>query len=421
MDYRTLFIFDVVSLAVYAIAITAVALRNRKMTGLRWFAASVLLQLAQTVLQTMRGFWPAPGAVLLPTILFGLSFFAMYMGFRWTLIRKPLKTVLGPVLLYMALTGYAGLNLLRTPYDFAIGMAPVFVCAGLSAGMLLRYGKGAFKTVSRVTAAVLFVTMALTIYRTVVTVGEYGYDAAERGTRDPRLLYSMLGLMVMGGCLILTYMWFFVVERWVDLALTACLDPLTGTLNRRAIDDGARREISRARRSGTPLALLLIDIDHFKRVNDVHGHRGGDHALLGFVSALQTGLRQIDLLGRIGGEEFVMFLPDTTASDAANVAERLRVIVEASTVTFEGREIKLTMTTGVTQLMPNEETWEGMLARADEAMYKGKQAGRNQVVIDPRSIAICLPPAKTARKFVMPTSIFIRKKNAGNSPSKIAG
>lgn len=409
MDYRTLFIFDVVSLAVYAAAITAVAMRHRKMNGLRWFAASVLLELAQTVLQTMRGFWPPMVTVLLPTVLFGLSFFAMYLGFRWTVIRKPLKTRLGPGLLGAALAGYAGLNLLHAPFDFAIGMAPVFVCAGLSAGLLLRYGKGAFRNASRVTAAVLFATMMLTIYRTVIVVGEYGYDVAERGIRDPRLLYSMLGLMVLGACLILMYMWFFAAERWSDLALTACLDPLTGILNRRAIDEGARREISRARRTASPLALLMIDIDHFKRVNDAYGHRGGDHALISFVASLQTGLRQIDLLGRIGGEEFVIFLPNTNADEAAILAERLRAAVEDATPSFEGQEIRLTMTTGVTQLMPHEETWEGMLARADEALYRGKQAGRNRVMLDERAPVVHVQPVSSVRKFVMPSSMFGRK------------
>ena len=97
---------------------------------------------------------------------------------------------------------------------------------------------------------------------------------------------------------------------------------------------------------------------------------------------LQTGLRQIDLLGRIGGEEFVMFLPDTTTEEAARVAERLRAIVEATAVPFEEHEIRLTMTTGVTQLLPDEESWEGMLSRADEALYTGKREGRNRVVID---------------------------------------
>lgn len=419
MDYRTLLIFDVVSLACYAVAILAAALRNRKIIGLRWFSASVLLQLAMTTLQTMQGFWPAELTVLLPTILNGLSFFAMYMGFHWTLIRKPLRTMVGPVMLYMALTGYSGLDLLHTPFDFAIGMAPVFVCAGLSAGLLLRYGRGGFKTVSRVTAAVLFATMMLTIYRTVITVGYYGYDGAERGIHDARLLFAMLGLMVLGGALVLMYLWFFIAERWAVLSLTARLDPLTGILNRRAIDDGARREISRARRTGTPLTLLVLDIDHFKRVNDIYGHRGGDEALKTFVAALQSGLRQIDLLGRIGGEEFVMFLPDTTTDEAVNVAERLRVIVEATPVPFDNHQIRLTMTTGVTQLLPNEESWEGMLSRADEALYTGKREGRNRVVVDQRALGAFAPPTKILRKFAWPIALFGRKKLAGNGSDKI--
>jgi diguanylate cyclase (GGDEF)-like protein len=382
MDYRTLFIFDAVSLVVYAIAISVLALRNRKITSLSWFAVSVLLQLAQTLLQAMRGLWPPMVTVLLPTLVDGAGFFAMYMGFHWTLRRRPLKTWVGPVLFSMALTGYAGLYFLHSPYDFIVGMAPVFVSAGLAAGLLVRLGKGPIETVSQVTAGVLAVYMALLVYRTVVISGSYGYGSAERSLNDARLLYSMLGLMVMGGCLVLMYVWFFVAERWGDLALTARLDPLTGVLNRRAVDEGARREISRARRSGTPLALLVMDIDHFKRINDVYGHRGGDEALRAFVAVLRGELREVDILGRIGGEEFVVFLPDTTAERGMQTAERLRAATELSTLVFGSRVIKLTMTTGVTQLMPNESSWEGMLARADEALYTGKKEGRNRVVLD---------------------------------------
>jgi diguanylate cyclase (GGDEF)-like protein len=421
MDYRTLFTFDVVSLVVYATAITIIALRNRKMFGLGWFAASVLLQLAETVLQVMRGIWPPTVTILLPTILNGLSFYAMYMGFQWTLRRRPIPSQLGPILLYASLIGYACLYFLHVPFDFTLGMAPVFVSAGLSAGLLLRMGRGHFLAVARVTASVLFTCMCLTIYRTVVMVAQYGFGSPASGPHgrvdDPRILYSTLGLMATGGCLVLMYLWFFVAERWGDLALTARLDPLTGVLNRRAIDDGARREISRARRTGAPLALLLIDIDHFKLVNDIFGHRGGDEALRSFVASLQVGLRQIDLLGRIGGEEFVMFLPDTTASEAAFVAERLRTSIELAVIPFEDREIRLTMTAGVTQLLPGEETWEGMLTRADEALYKGKQEGRNRVVLDPRALTIQMPPVNGARRFQIASSLFRRKK----TPDQLAG
>lgn len=399
MDYRTLFIFNVVSLSVYALAISVLALRNRKMTGLAWFAASVLLQLAQTSLQTMRGFWPAFITVLLPTILNGISFFAMYMGFHWTLIRKPLETRLGPMLVYMALMGYAGLYFLRAPFDFAVGMAPVFISAGVSVGLLLRLGTGPVKNVSRVTAVVLSIYMALVIYRTVVMVGSYGYDKADRGLHDPRLLYSLLGLMVMGGCLVLMYLWFFVAERWGDLARTARLDPLTGVLNRRAIDDEARREIARARRDKSPLSMIILDIDFFKKVNDLFGHRGGDQALRSLVVFLQGELRQMDILGRLGGEEFIMFLPGTAADEARQVAERLRFAVESATVPFEGLEIRLTITAGVTQLLPHEASWEGMLTRADEALYKGKNEGRNRIVLDDTEVDSYVAPASASRRF----------------------
>lgn len=402
MDYRTLFIFDVVSLSVYALAIIVLAGCNRKMVGLRWFAASVLLQLSQTTLQAFRGYIPPGFTVLLPTVLQGLGFFAMYLGFHWMILHKPLRTRIGPLLIYLTLLAYAGLYFFRAPYDFAVGMAPVFICSGLSVGMLLKLGTGPVKAVARVTAGVLLLYMCVLIYRTVIMVGTYGYDAAARDLADGRLLAAMLGLMLLGGCLVLMYLWFFVAETHGRLAKTAREDPLTGVLNRRAMDVEARREMSRSRRTGAPLAMIMLDIDHFKKVNDFFGHGGGDEALRVLVSIVRDELREVDLLARLGGEEFVILLPDTAATKATHLAERLREAAQESATRFHEHMIHLTISAGVTQFLPSDDSWEDMLARADAALYQGKREGRNRVVLDQRAIAIHVPPPNPAKKFSLP-------------------
>jgi len=392
MDYRTLFLFDVVSLSVYALALTVLAFRHRRMNWLSWFALSVLLQLVATALEGTVGNSHVAWTVLLPSLLNSTAFFSMYMGFRWLLLREAPTSQLGPMLLYMALTGYVALYLVHAPNSFAIGMAPVFISSGISVGYLLKLGKGNIRLTARIAAGVLFVYMCVLIYR-LLLVSSAGSAIATDMT-DHRSLYSMLAMMLLSNCLILMYLWFFVAEMYGDLAQTARLDPLTGVLNRRAIEAESSREISRSRRTGSPMALIELDIDHFKKVNDTHGHRAGDNALRTLVKILNQELREVDMVGRIGGEEFVVLLPDTTALTGAAVAERLREVVEATPILLNKTEIRMTISIGVTQLLPLDPDWEPILDRADEALYAAKREGRNRVMIDTRSVAMQLPPSK---------------------------
>jgi diguanylate cyclase (GGDEF)-like protein len=383
MDYRTLFIFDIVSLTVYTVAITAVAFRNRRMIWLGWFAASMLLELTQATLQGMMGHGPQNLTVLLPGLLNAASFFAMFKGFRWLMLREPPRTWLGPILLAVALVTYAGLYLLRAPNAFAIGMAPVFVSSGLSMGLLLKLGGRHLRVVSRVTACILFAYMCVIIYR-LVLISSDAYAIQPSDVRDARGLYSLLAMMGLGACLALTYLWFYVAEIYAELARTACLDPLTGVLNRRALETEASREISRAIRYASPLALVLLDLDYFKRINDRFGHRTGDEALRSLVAVLRRELREVDLVARIGGEEFVILLPDSTGEMAVNVAERLRGAIENTVVSYEDAVVQFTVSAGVTPMLSSDATWESMLHRADDAMYVAKRSGRNRVVLDPQ-------------------------------------
>jgi diguanylate cyclase (GGDEF)-like protein len=399
MDYRTLFIFDIVSLTVYTTAITTIAFRNRRMVWLGWFAASMLLELTEATLQGMMGVGSQHMTVLLPGLLNAGSFFAMFKGFRWLMLREPAHTRLGSILLCGALVTYTGLYLQNAPNAFAIGMAPVFVSSGLSMGLLLKFGRRHLRLVSRVTACVLFAYMCVIIYR-LVLISSDGYAIQPSDVKDARGLYSLLAMMGLGACLALTYLWFYVAEIYADLARTACLDPLTGVLNRRALETEASREISRATRGAAPLALVLIDIDYFKRINDHFGHRTGDEALRVLVAVLHRELREVDLVARIGGEEFVILLPESTGEMGVHVAERLRSAIEGNMMTFEDAVVHFTISAGVTPMLASDVGWESMLRRADAAMYKAKRSGRNRVVLDPEEDA--LAETRTGERLAVP-------------------
>jgi diguanylate cyclase (GGDEF)-like protein len=165
-----------------------------------------------------------------------------------------------------------------------------------------------------------------------------------------------------------------------DLEVLASTDVLTGAANRREFTARATVEIARARRRGAPISFLALDLDHFKQINDRHGHQAGDEVLKAFVAIAGKALRTSDLIGRMGGEEFAVMLPDTARADAAALAERLRQVIEQASVDTGETRLHVTASLGVAQLGIDGDDFEGVLDAADTRMYQAKYAGRNKVV-----------------------------------------
>lgn len=157
----------------------------------------------------------------------------------------------------------------------------------------------------------------------------------------------------------------------------ATTDMLTGLLNRRQMEEVILAELSLARRQGQPLCLAMVDLDHFKRINDVHGHRMGDEVLRRFATLLQTDLRQVDVCGRWGGEEFVILMPHVGLNQAHQALDRLRLRLSELPM-GEQAPLFMTLSAGVALWMPDE-ALEHWLERADQAMYAAKANGRNRV------------------------------------------
>ena len=178
--------------------------------------------------------------------------------------------------------------------------------------------------------------------------------------------------------------WFFrdiTSQKQTEAALMqlARHDPLTGAANRRYFFERAQQEFSRARRRQAPLAIATFDVDHFKQINDRHGHAAGDEVLKSLCNHSQDLLRESELFARIGGEEFTILMPDTTLHGAAHLAERLRRAAEQIRLHHDGQEIRLSISIGVTALKSSDQSIEDCLRRSDHAMYRAKQNGRNRV------------------------------------------
>lgn len=207
--------------------------------------------------------------------------------------------------------------------------------------------------------------------------------------RQMRIHSLYLAAAVMGVILFIVFMVYFIATYFIkDLRLAerklfdmATTDALTGVYNRR---EGFRRleaEALRASRAKTPLSVMMADIDHFKNINDTHGHQVGDEVLKRVASTLKNALRASDMLCRYGGEEFLILATETDLDNVKRLAERLRLIVEEMSITLsEGVEIKVTLSFGVAQYLP-QETHEYVIFRADQALYQAKQNGRNRVCV----------------------------------------
>ncbi|HHU94456.1 MAG TPA: GGDEF domain-containing protein [Alcaligenaceae bacterium] len=166
-------------------------------------------------------------------------------------------------------------------------------------------------------------------------------------------------------------------QRMQNLALT---DPLTGLANRRHFDERSEVELDQAMRTGSPLTALALDIDLFKKVNDTYGHAAGDEVLKALAQKVQSMLRGTDIFARMGGEEFVILLPETTIAQAASKAESLRKALAELVVSLpNGEQIQFTVSLGVAGLSENMKDLKPLLEAADEALYDAKHSGRNCV------------------------------------------
>ena len=167
-----------------------------------------------------------------------------------------------------------------------------------------------------------------------------------------------------------------------ELFALATKDALTGLRNRRYFLEGAETEFARARRHGRGFSLLIIDADHFKRINDTYGHAAGDRCLQGLAEVCNRSLREVDLIGRLGGEEFAVAMPEADLTTARLVAERLRQQIAENEVAGEEGPLSITVSIGVSSAVPEDKSLDQTLRRADQALYVAKNGGRNRVAVD---------------------------------------
>jgi len=268
--------------------------------------------------------------------------------------------------------------------------------AGLSAYVLLSDPRRRRPAAQGVTGMVFVLAFIVLCIRTLHTLIEP--DSAA-GALDANPLQAatfatgaLLPLMASYGFLLLC------TERMrSELERSATIDFLTGILNRGAIEDAGARAFARARRRGSPNAVVVIDIDHFKRLNDAFGHAIGDQALRLAVDRLRGSLRSDDTLGRLGGEEFLVLLEDSDDEKAMQAAERMRRALCDTPLKLDSGEQRVTISQGVAILNAEDENFSDLLRRADRALYVAKGAGRNRTELADISLAALRLPNGAGR------------------------
>ncbi len=365
-----------------------VAVGPRFRDGLGKWTASLLLQSMVFALLATRGVWPDVATVVLPnaclTLVLTLQMAAIreFHG-RATSIWWHVLPVLAVAGMFVFVMNDSIVRIILHGVVFGVGALALAV-------MVQRLNPE-----SRGSARWLM-------------LGGYLIGAATLGSRavvsvvDPGAIPSFLGPSAFQGInflfvlavILVTSVGFLLLhkERSEEAAQKlALIDPLTGAFNRRTFLELAEKEIARTRRARGSLSLIMLDLDHFKQMNDRNGHLAGDEVLKGVVAITLTCLRKEDFLVRYGGEEFCILLPSVAIDRAAVMAERIREAVEQAHFSFKGRALSVTISIGVTTLsMEGNENVDTVVNRADEALYAAKKAGRNRVVAFPANTTLAM-------------------------------
>lgn len=397
MHSPTLLIVAAILAALVTGVLSAVWLFNRRIPGLRLWAQALFCATVFCINLLLRDHVPLPLSVVLAQSSIALTAYLCLLGAREYMGKAPLGHGVAALALALLLATALFFTLVKPNVQVRIvltGLVPgvIFIAAAHT------LARGGFRKVPAryLFAATVGVHGAFLLVRPLLFKLAAPADASQPETGMVAALSQFVVLESTMALVLVAFGALMLTNEFItnELRHLAEVDPLTNVFNRRAFLTLLDKAISNAQRTQTTLPVLVMDLDHFKKVNDSWGHRAGDDVLRHFVMLAQRCLRKEDVMGRLGGEEFAIFLPNAGAGGAIAVAERLRAMVEAHPVVTEQRSIALTVSVGVT-LCAGSESAGTALQRADEAMYLAKERGRNRVEMTVAPAAPLVPVTAT--------------------------
>jgi diguanylate cyclase (GGDEF)-like protein len=378
IDFRTLLILVAVADVMVALVVWLGAGRRLRQGAGAWIASLLARALAVSILAS--GVQPAPGALAVAAAILALS-----MTLQAT-----------------ALLAFDARHLPAWVHSAVMaGAAVPFALLGTDAANAVLFGGIVFGTLLMALAAIALQIHAPASGRArgrgvmiatfcIGAVAFYVRGVAVTMAADPLQAFvspspfqGALFVVAAAAAIVSTFAFLLLQKERAEgeAVRMATMDPLTGAYNRRTFHEIAERELSRVRRAGQPLSIILLDLDHFRPINESYGSRVGDEVLRKIADLARSALRQEDMLVRYGGEEFLVMLPEVPGPGAVVVAGRIRKAVEAAPLLVDGHTIALTVSVGVSaRLDEGPESIESLLARADDALALAKQRGRNRVV-----------------------------------------
>ena len=340
--------------------------------GVGGWAAAPLIWLGSTLLFGMRGAIPDWLGLVLANQLLVLGNVTYYMGTRQFMGQPPTWrtwnwVMAGSTVVFIYLTYWAPNYPARVGF-FTLLMGVLYA---VQLRFMLRHGGRNFPV--RLVEVVLALHMLVLAVRLgSILAGNAGSGLMEASVFQTLYVgaYVLTVLMLSIGAVLMA------TDRLVtELEHLATYDPLTQVFNRRALLERCEEELARSQRTGRGPCLMMLDLDHFKRLNDTHGHQHGDAVLVHFAHTTQSVLRRADRLGRYGGEEFMLLLPETGVQEARRVAQRIHAALAV------GHRLDCQLSIGLTSWRGPDDTLDAMLARADQALYQAKAQGRNQTCV----------------------------------------
>jgi diguanylate cyclase (GGDEF)-like protein len=376
-DVTHLYLAALISQATFALTLAILAWSDRRTRGTFWLAIACAMQFSWTTLRSLSPGHTGARIEEFSACLLVVLVYIVFVGVRWFACRRGITdsrelVAIGACILAIALA-------CALSSAFAVQVSRC-IALGLGIRTIVLLWNTPFKgliTPARITGvllALIMVVIALN-FANQLPMSSGAHAGHETET-----------ILVLRGCTILlitllsfSFIGLFVGETNFRLQQDSRTDSLTTLRNRRAIEEVAVREVRVAQRTHGPLALLMMDLDHFKALNDTWGHSFGDHALRSVGVALQSEAGVRDVSARMGGEEFALLLPGRTLVEAAAIAERIRSVIADLPLSHSGQNFPLTISIGVSVLRRGEQNWIEMLCRADTALYRAKRDGRNRV------------------------------------------
>ena len=390
LDTQTLIIVSALSAIVSGLGLFIVASLYRKpqQAILYWIAAN-MLDVLGCVLIVLRGHIPLFLSIVVANTALNLSLVLYYRALtifynRPAALRLPLSMI-GVVFLSFI---YFSMVAPNENARIVISALSLFVLTGMCA-VLLYAQHAAPQQGLRYSMALGFVMIGTFWIMRAIAAVVLPHSAVSIVLLNAAYAMTLLVAMfhVLGFVLLIN-------ERTnADLRRLATTDELTEIFNRRTIEAMATHAVAYARRSKSPFAVMLLDVDAFKQVNDTYGHAAGDQVLRRLVTTLVGSIRQQDVAGRFGGEEFIVLLPGTPETEAERVADRVRNVIANTPIEIGGRQLNITISAGVAGLDLKDDDARSLILRADRALYRAKAEGRNRVILAPHLVESDLRPA----------------------------